>query len=100
MTFDTTNAKMDRSMNTSGPLLSLEAEQAVIARQGLPVTASGQQGEYIVMRSDVYDAMLGISPDEESETIAAIRRATAQLDAGQSRPAREFFEELRRKYEP
>jgi len=86
-------------MKTTAPSLSPETEAAVLAHQGHPITASGAQGLYVVLRSEVYDAMLGLTSDEESETLAAIRRGIAQLDAGQSRPASEFFEELRRKYE-
>ena len=36
---------------------------------------------------------------KENQVVAAIRKGLEQVKAGKTRPAREFMEELRRKYE-
>jgi predicted transcriptional regulator len=62
----------------------------------------GSSGTYVVMRADVYDAMLGLG-DESVEaieaTLAAVRQGIADVEAGRTRDADEFLDELARKYE-
>jgi predicted transcriptional regulator len=79
--------------------LTPEHEAAVEAGQGGPVFFGGSQSQYVVMRSDVYDAMLGIGDDTEAATLEAVRRGLADVQAGRTQDADEFFDELARKYE-
>ncbi len=68
------------------PQLPIGPETEFLLQQhGGPLTNPGQQGDYVVMRTDVYNAMLGLSEDEEAETLASIRRGLADLDAGRVR---------------
>ena len=50
------------------------------------------------MRLDVYDAMLGISDDEEAETLASARRGLADVDAGRTHDAQEALSKLQSRY--
>jgi hypothetical protein len=79
--------------------LTPEHEAAVAAGQGAPVFFDGSNGQYVVMRTDVYDAMLGLGDDELAATLAAVRRGIADVAGGRTQDAEEFFEELARKYE-
>jgi hypothetical protein len=79
------------------PLINLDAE-LTLQRSGGPLEISGQQGKYVVMRLDVYDAMLGISDDDEAETLAAIRRGIADVDAGRTLSVSEVFDRLDARY--
>jgi hypothetical protein len=79
--------------------LTPEHEAAVEAGQGGPVYFDGSHSKYVVMRTDVYDAMLGIGDDTEEATLEAVRRGLADVKAGRTRDAEEFFDELARKYE-
>ncbi len=75
--------------------LSPEAE-ALIALHGGPVTVPGAKGDYVVMRPDVYAAMLGLSDDDEAETLAAVRRGLDDLAAGRTQDLEDAFDELDR----
>jgi hypothetical protein len=69
-----------------------------LQQQGGPLQIAGSQGKYVVMRLDVYDAMLGIGEDEEAETLASVRRGLADVDAGRTHEAQEVLAQLRSRY--
>jgi hypothetical protein len=46
------------------------------------------------MRSDIYDAMLGLSNSDEAETLASVRRGLADMNAGRTQTLDEAFDEL------
>lgn len=79
--------------------LSPEHEAFVAAGQGGPVYFDGTGGKYVVMRTDVYDAMLGVGDESLAATLAAVREGIADVAAGRSQDADEFFDKLARKYE-
>ncbi len=79
--------------------LTPEHEATIAAGQGGPVSFDGSQGKYVVMRTEVYDAMLGLGDDTAAATLAAVREGIADVDAGRTQDAEEFFDELARKYE-
>jgi hypothetical protein len=85
---------------TIDPLyLTPETEAAIEALHGGPLPVAGQRSEYVVMRMNVYRDLMGVGSDEEfAASVAAIREGLADVRAGRTRPAREFFEELGRKY--
>jgi hypothetical protein len=66
----------------------------LLQQHGGPLTIPGQQGEYVIMRSDVYHAMLGLSDADEAETIASVRRGLADLEAGRVRDLDDVFKDL------
>jgi hypothetical protein len=72
---------------------TIEIEE-LLQRHGGPLAVCGQQGDYVLMRSDVYVAMLGLGGDEEAEMLASIRRGLADLDAGRTQDIDEAFDEL------
>jgi predicted transcriptional regulator len=79
--------------------LTPEHESAIEAGQGGPIFFGGSRDKYVVMRSDVYDAMLGIGDDSLEATLAAVRQGLADVEAGRTQDADEFFADLTRKYE-
>lgn len=79
--------------------LTPEHEAAIAAGQGGPVYFDGSQGSYVVMRSDIYDAMLGLGDESMAATLAAVHQGIADVEAGLIQEADEFFDELKRKYE-
>lgn len=83
------------SMSTSNNALAPETE-ALLIQHGGPLAVPGERGEYVVMRADVYQAMLGVSDDDEAETLAAVRRGIADLRAGRTFGLDEVFDELDR----
>ncbi len=80
-------------MESSPQPLSPETED-LLARHGGPLTVPGQRGDYVVMRPDIYAAMLGLSDNDEAETLAAVRRGLADLDAGRTQDLDEALDEL------
>ena len=77
------------------PLQPIAPEtEAVLQQHGGPLAICGQQGEYVLMRSDVYVAMLGMSDDDEAETLASVRRGLADLEAGRTQDIDEAFDDL------
>jgi hypothetical protein len=77
------------------PIQPLAPEtESLLQQHGGPLAVCGQQGDYVLMRSDVYVAMLGISSNEEAETLASIRRGLADIEAGRTRDLDEAFDEL------
>jgi hypothetical protein len=77
--------------------ITLETEQALQANGG-PLQIAGAQGNYVVMRQDVYDAMLGISDAEEAETLASVRRGLADVAASRTHDADGVFDRLESRY--
>lgn len=72
--------------------------EASLQSNGGPLAVTGQQGEYIVMRLDVYNAMLGIGVDDEAETLASVRRGLADVDAGRTKTVNQVFDRLESRY--
>jgi hypothetical protein len=85
-------------METSSQFLPPEIEAAVAAQHGGPVSVSGQHGTYVVMNVDVYGGVLNATPDELSDSVAAIKRSLAQAATGQTREADIAFDELEARY--
>jgi len=74
-----------------------ETENA-LQQSGGPLQIAGSQGKYVVMRLDVYDAMLGISNDEEAQTLASVRRGLADVDAGRTHDAPDALAKIQSRY--
>ena len=70
----------------------------LLQKHGGPIIVPGQRGNYVVMRSDVYEAMLGLSDDDEAETLASVRRGIADVEAGRVREMDEAIDELKARY--
>ncbi len=85
-------------METSSQFLPPEIEAAVTAQHGGPVSVSGQHGQYVVMNVDVYGGVLNATPEEFTDSVAAIKRSLAQAAAGQTRDAGVAFDELESRY--
>ena len=79
--------------------LTPEHEAAIAAGQGKPVYFDGTNGKYVVMRTDVYDSMLGLGDDTTEAILAAVRLGIADVEAGRTQDSEEFFDELMQKYE-
>ena len=77
----------------SSPLTS--AIENLLAQHGGPLSINGTHGDYVVMRSDVYERMLGLGEAEEAETLAAVKRGLADLDAGRTVSLDEAMKQLR-----
>jgi hypothetical protein len=73
--------------------------EALLAQHGGPLTLPSQGGDFVIMRPDVYAAMLGLGPDEDAETLASVRRGLADIEAGRVQDLEEAFDELERRYE-
>ena len=80
-------------MDANRQAITPETEQRLLLHGG-PLSVDGQQGKYIVMRADVYDVMLGISENEETETLASVPRGIADLEAGRTHDIAEAFDAL------
>jgi hypothetical protein len=77
------------------PLQPIAPEtEALLQHHGGPLAVAGQQGEYVLMRSDIYVAMLGLSDSDEAETLASVRRGLADMEAGRTQDLDEAFDEL------
>lgn len=77
------------------PLQPIAPEtEALLQQWDGPLAITGKQGQYVVMRADVYSSMLGMSDGDESETMASIRRGLADLDSGRTQDLDEAFNEL------
>jgi hypothetical protein len=74
--------------------------EALLLQHGGPLSVSGQQCQYVVMRSDVYIAMLGFGADEEAEALASLKRGLADLEAGRTYDLDEAFRDLDARHEP
>jgi hypothetical protein len=86
-------------METNSQFLPPEIEAAVTAQHGGPVSVPGQHGKYIIMNADVYGGVLEATPEELSDSVAAIKRSLAQAAAGQTRDADAAFDELEARYD-
>ena len=80
-------------METPNLPIGSDAEN-LLQRHGGPLILPGQMGDYVVMRADVYDAMLGIESDDKAETLASVRRGLADMEAGRMRDLDEVFDDL------
>jgi PHD/YefM family antitoxin component YafN of YafNO toxin-antitoxin module len=85
-------------METSNQPIAPETE-ALVLQHGGPLTIAGQNGDIVMMRSDVYIAMLGLSDSDEVETLASVRRGLADVDAGRTQDLDEAFDELDARHE-
>ena len=83
---------MDRPINLSPQV------EASLQTNGGPLEVTGQQGQYIVMRLDVYNALLGLGDDDEAETLASARRGLADVDAGRTQSIDQVFARLQSRY--
>jgi hypothetical protein len=80
--------------------LASETEAVVLAQHGGPVTMRGNEQDYVVMTMQAYRELLGIGTEEEfAASVAALRRSLADVEAGRTMDADEFFDELERRYE-
>jgi len=50
--------------------------------------------EFVLMRSAIYVAMLGLSDSDEAETLASVPRGLADMEAGRTQDLDEAFNEL------
>ncbi|TWT87119.1 hypothetical protein Mal64_26540 [Pseudobythopirellula maris] len=75
-----------------------EQTESLLQSNGGPLNLAGQLGDYVVMRRDVYNAMLGLGEDDEAETLASVRRGLADVDAGRTQDANEALARLKRRY--
>ena len=81
-------------MDTS-PQQPLASElEDLLGQHGGPLVVPGQRGQYVMMRPDVYAAMLGMDDDAETETLASVRRGLADVEAGRTQDLDEAFDEL------
>jgi len=85
-------------METTSQFLPPEIEAAVAAQHGGPVSVSGQHGKYVVMNADIYGGVLKATPEELSDSVAAIKRSLAQAASGQTRDVDVAFDELEDRY--
>lgn len=78
--------------------LTPELEEVVESQQGCAML-SGDDQSYVLMRLDVYRQLLGVDTDEEfAASVEAIRRGWEDVQAGRTVPAKDFMQELKRKY--
>jgi PHD/YefM family antitoxin component YafN of YafNO toxin-antitoxin module len=80
-------------MEDSHQSLAAEIED-LLGQHGGPMVVPGQRGDYVVMKPDVYAAMLGMSEDDEAETLASVRRGIADLEAGRVQDLDDAFNDL------
>jgi hypothetical protein len=85
-------------MDASLPQIAPETE-AMLQQHGGPLAVVGQQGEYVMMRTDVYVAMLGLGDNEEAETLASLRRGLDDMEAGRTLELDEAFDALDRRHD-
>lgn len=75
-----------------------EIEQAVANNHGM-VQLPGEHQEYVVMTKELYREVLGTEDEEEAKaTIEAIQRGMADIEAGRTKPAKDFFAEFDRQH--
>lgn len=80
-------------MDSSHLSLPSSTEKFLQSHNG-PLTVAGQKGSYVLMRAEVYDAMLGICEQEEAETLASVQRGLADMQAGRTKDVDVLFDEL------
>ena len=71
---------------------------SLLASHGGPLVLPGAHGDIVVMRSDVYAAMLGISDDDVAETLTSLRRGIADMESGRIQDLDEAMDELDRRH--
>lgn len=70
------------------------ATESLLQQHGGPLSVTGQHGQYVVMTSDVYEAMLGLAVDEEAATLASVRRGIGDINAGRTHDLETAFKRL------
>jgi hypothetical protein len=85
-------------MDVTSQFLPPEIEAAVEAQHGGPVSVPGKHGNYVIMNADVYGGVLEATPEELTDSVAAIKRSLAQAAAGQTRDIDEALSELEARY--
>ena len=70
------------------------ATESLLQQHGGPLSVSGQKGDYVVMTTDVYEAMLGLEADEEAATLASVRRGIEDVQAGRTYDLENAFKRL------
>ena len=70
-------------------------ERLKASGQPVVLTVNGK-AELVVQDAASYQKLLDVI--DRAEAIEGIRRGLEQMEAGNGRPAKEFFEELRKKY--
>jgi predicted transcriptional regulator len=74
--------------------LTEEQQRAVRANRGF-LHVEGGDSQYVVMSMAVFREMMGVGTDEElAESLRAIDRGLADVDAGRTRPYRDVLKEL------
>ncbi|TWU25582.1 hypothetical protein [Bythopirellula polymerisocia] len=73
--------------------------ESLLQMHGGPLSLEGQHGKYVVMRTDVYEAMLGLEADEEAETLASVRRGVADVQTGRTHDVEAVFKNLISRHE-
>ena len=84
-------------MQESPQQIAPETEKA-LQQSGGPLQIAGSHGKYVVMRLDVYDAMLGVSDDEQAQTLASAIRGLDDVDASRTHDADQAFDKLQSRY--
>jgi hypothetical protein len=68
--------------------------EALLQHHGGPLAVTGDQGDYVLMRSDIYLAMLGLGEGTETETLASLRRGLDDLEEGRTEDLDDAFDDL------
>jgi len=78
-----------------------EVQNAVIAHPGVPLEIIDERTQmaYVVMSMQGFREMMGVGSESEfQKSLAAIREGLADIDAGRTVSADDFFRELDRKH--
>lgn len=72
-----------------------DVQDAVNANHGMVQTDDG----FVFMSMNVFREMMGVGSDDElQQSLAAIERGIADMEAGRTRPWREVFAEIGKKH--
>ena len=75
-----------------------DIERAVQQNHGV-TEADGENTTYVVMSIDLYREVMGIGSDEDLEdSLRCIRKGLADVEAGRTMPADEFFEQFDKRH--
>ena len=76
------------------PKLSSDLQQAVQQNHGF-TEAEADGAKFVVMSLDFYRDMMGVGSDEElQDSLRAIDQGIADVEAGRTKPAAQFFAEF------
>jgi hypothetical protein len=84
-------------MDSTPQTLTAEAAN-LLATHGGPLILPAQFGDIVIMRPDVYAAMLGLTDDDEAETLASVRRGISDMESGKVQDVDEALDELDRRH--